>query len=43
MIKSGLMAAQTKLATARANDDVAGEVEAQKEIARLGYRRIFFS
>ena len=37
MIKSGLMAAQTKLATARANDDVAGEVEAQKEIARLGY------
>ena len=37
MIRSGLMAAQTKLATARANDDVAGEVEAQKEIARLGY------
>lgn len=37
MIKSGLMAAQTKLATARANDDVAGEVEAQKEIARLGF------
>ena len=36
-IKSGLIAAQTKLATARANDDVAGEVEAQKEIARLGY------
>ena len=37
MIKSGLMAAQTKLATARANEDFAGEVEAQKEIARLGY------
>ena len=36
-IKSGLLAAQTKLATARANDDVAAEVEAQKEIARLGY------
>ena len=36
-IKSGLIAAQTKLATARANDDVAAEVEAQKEIARLGY------
>jgi len=36
-IKSGLLAAQTKLANARANDDVAGEVEAQKEIARLGY------
>ena len=36
-IKSGLLAAQTKLAQARANDDVASEVEAQKEIARLGY------
>jgi len=36
-IKSGLIAAQTKLAQARANDDVAAEVEAQKEIARLGY------
>jgi len=36
-IKSSLLAAQTKLATARANDDVAAEVEAQKEIARLGY------
>ena len=36
-IKAGLIAAQTKLATARANDDVAAEVEAQKEIARLGY------
>jgi len=36
-IKSGLLAAQTKLAQARANDDVVTEVEAQKEIARLGY------
>ena len=36
-IKSALLAAQTKLATARANDDLAGEVEANKEIARLGY------
>jgi len=36
-IKSGLLAAQTKLAQARANDDVMAEVEAQKEIARLGY------
>ena len=36
-IKSGLIAAQTKLLQARANDDVASEVEAQKEIARLGY------
>jgi hypothetical protein len=36
-IKSGLLAAQTKLAQARANEDVAAEVEAQKEIARLGY------
>jgi hypothetical protein len=36
-IKSGLIAAQTKLAQARVNDDVASEVEAQKEIARLGY------
>jgi hypothetical protein len=36
-IKSGLLAAQTKLAQARANDDVVAEVEAQKEIARLGY------
>ena len=36
-IKSGLLAAQTKLVQARANDDVASEVEAQKEIARLGY------
>src|SRR6056300_1246771 len=36
-IKSGLIAAQTKLAQARVNDDVALEVEAQKEIARLGY------
>jgi len=36
-IKSGLLAAQTKLAQARANDDVIAEVEAQKEIARLGY------
>ena len=36
-IKSSLIAAQTKLSTARANEDVAGEVEAQKEIARLGY------
>ena len=36
-IKSGLIAAQTKLSQARVNDDVALEVEAQKEIARLGY------
>ena len=36
-IKSGLIAAQTKLAQARANEDFASEVEAQKEIARLGY------
>jgi hypothetical protein len=36
-IKSGLLAAQTKLAQSRANDDVVAEVEAQKEIARLGY------
>ena len=36
-IKSSLLAAQTKLATARANDDVASEVEAHNEIARLGY------
>ena len=36
-IKAGLLAAQTKLAQARANDDVAAEVEASKEIARLGY------
>jgi hypothetical protein len=36
-IKSGLLAAQTKLAQARVNDDVMAEVEAQKEIARLGY------
>ena len=36
-IKSGLLAAQTKLAQARVNDDVVAEVEAQKEIARLGY------
>ncbi len=35
-IKSGLLAAQTKLATARANDDVVGEVEALREIAGLG-------
>jgi hypothetical protein len=36
-IKAGLIAAQTKLSQARVNDDVAAEVEAQKEIARLGY------
>jgi len=36
-IKAGLTAAQTKLQQARATDDVAAEVEAQKEIARLGY------
>jgi hypothetical protein len=33
---SGLQAAQAKLISARANDDIAAEVEAQKEIARLG-------
>jgi len=33
---SGLQAAQAKLISARANDDIAAEVEAQKVIARLG-------
>ena len=33
---SGLQAAQAKLISARANDDITAEVEAQKEIARLG-------
>jgi hypothetical protein len=36
-IKSGLIAAQTKLAQARAMMILQAEVEAQKEIARLGY------
>ena len=36
-IKSGMQAAAAKLAAARAEQDFAAEVEAQKEIARLGY------
>ena len=36
-IKSGLEAAQTKLSRARESGNFADEVEAQKEIARLGY------
>ena len=36
-IQSALLAAQTKLAAARAQDDLAAEVEASKEIAKLGY------
>ena len=35
-ITSGLEAAKAKLIAARENNDIAGEVEAQKEIARLG-------
>ena len=35
-ITSGLEAAKAKLVAARENNDIAGEVEAQKEIARLG-------
>jgi hypothetical protein len=36
-IKSGMQAAAAKLAAAREQQDFAAEVEAQKEIARLGY------
>jgi hypothetical protein len=36
-IKSGLEAAQTKLSRARESGNFSDEVEAQKEIARLGY------
>ena len=36
-IESGLQAAQAKLAAARQTDDLAAEIDAQKEIARLGY------
>jgi hypothetical protein len=36
-IVSGLQAAQAKLAAARESQDLSSEVEAQKEIARLGY------
>ena len=36
-IQAALLAAQTKLATARSQEDIAAEVEASKEIARLGY------
>ena len=36
-IKSGMQAAAAKLAAAREANDFAAEVEAQKEIARLGY------
>ena len=36
-IKSGMQAAAAKLAAAREASDFAAEVEAQKEIARLGY------
>ena len=36
-IAAALLSAQTKLAQARAADDIATEVEANKEIARLGY------
>ena len=37
MIQSGLLAAQAKLAAAREEGNLQGEVEANKEIARLGY------
>jgi len=37
MIQSGLLAAQAKLAAAREEGNIQGEVEANKEIARLGY------
>ena len=36
-IKSGMQAAAARLAAARESQDFAAEVEAQKEIARLGY------
>ena len=36
-IASGLQAAQAKLASAREQGDINSEIEAQKEIARLGY------
>jgi hypothetical protein len=36
-IKSGLQAASARLAAARESQDFAAEIEAQKEIARLGY------
>ena len=36
-IKSGMQAAAAKLAAAREQQDFAAEIEAQKEIARLGY------
>ena len=36
-IKSGLAAAAAKLAAAKEANDLAAEVEANKEIARLGY------
>ena len=36
-IVSGIEAAQAKLATARENNDLKAEVEASKEIAKLGY------
>jgi len=36
-ITSGIEAAQSKLATARENNDLKAEVEASKEIAKLGY------
>ena len=37
---SGLQAAQAKLIAARENNDIAAEVEAQKEIARLGVEEV---
>jgi len=37
-IKSGLEAAAAKLKIARENNDLGAEVEAQKEISRLGYK-----
>ena len=37
MIQAGLLAAQAKLAAAREEGNLQGEVEANKEIARLGY------
>ena len=36
-IKSGVEAAQIKLAKAREENDIKSEVEAQKEISRLGF------
>lgn len=36
-IKSGVQAAEAKLASARESGDIKSEIEAQKEIARLGY------